>query len=125
MLTHCDNPEIYDTLAAEIIESVTTLSSDQFGNYVVQYLLEHGGQARRSLMVKRFAGNLVGMCYKKHASNVIEACLVFGSYEDRQLIIDEIIVGAGGGHWEHIMVSDLTCATIMQFPGKCDAIYRN
>ncbi|RCV39788.1 hypothetical protein SETIT_8G250900v2 [Setaria italica] len=91
VFSYCNNLEIYDTLAAEIIESVNKLSREKFANYVVQYLLEHGGQAKRSMMVSNFAGYVVSMSYNKFASNVIEACLTFGSQEDRQLITNEII----------------------------------
>nr|XP_034570123.1 pumilio homolog 1-like [Setaria viridis] len=91
VFSYCNNLEIYDTLAAEIIESVNKLSREKFADYVVQYLLEHGGQAKRSMMVSNFAGYVVSMSYNKFASNVIEACLTFGSQEDRQLITNEII----------------------------------
>ncbi|RLM68986.1 hypothetical protein C2845_PM17G15260 [Panicum miliaceum] len=97
VLAYCDNPEIYDTLAVEIMESVNKLSKHEYANYVVQFLLEHGGQARRTMMVKKFAGRVVSMSYHKYASNVIEACLSFGSREDRRLITREIIDGNGGG----------------------------
>jgi len=36
------------------------------------------------------------MCYQKFASNVIEACLSFGSHEDRQAITREIVDNGGG-----------------------------
>ncbi|PUZ45906.1 hypothetical protein GQ55_8G262000 [Panicum hallii var. hallii] len=98
VLAYCDNPEISDTLAAEIIESVNKLSKHEYANYVVQYLLEHGGQAQRSAMVKKFAGRVVLMSYHKYASNVIEACLSFGSHEDRLLIASQIIDNGGGQH---------------------------
>lgn len=92
VFSYCNNLEIYDTLAAEIIESVNKLSREKFANYVVQYLLEHGGQAKRSMtMVSNFAGYVVRMSYNKFASNVMEACLTFGSQEDRQLITNEIV----------------------------------
>ena len=67
-----------------------------YANYVVQYLIEHGTQAHRSAMVKKFAGSVVPMCYQKFASNVIEACLSFGSHEDRQAITREIVDNGGG-----------------------------
>jgi hypothetical protein len=40
-------------------------------------------------------------------SNVLEKCLVFGSQEDRQLIIDEILGDAGSQHVDHLVVGFL------------------
>jgi pumilio RNA-binding family len=93
------------------MENINKLSADKFGNYVVQQVLEHGGHAMRSTMVRQFAGRVVTMSYHKFASNVVEKCLTFGSQEDRRLIADEIVVGAGGGggghqHFDHLVVCD-------------------
>ncbi|KAJ1262589.1 hypothetical protein BS78_09G120000 [Paspalum vaginatum] len=103
VLDRCNNPEIYDTVAAEIIEFANKLSADKFGNYVVQHLLEHGGGARRSAMVSKFAGRVVSMSYHKFASNVIDKCLTLGSREDRRRITDEIVGAAGGQHLERLL----------------------
>jgi pumilio RNA-binding family len=107
VLAYCDIPEVYHKLTAEIIEFANKLSADAFGNYVVQYLLEHGGQAERSMIVRKFDRRVVSMCYHKFASNVLEKCLVFGSQEDRQLIIDEILGDAGSQHFDHLVVGYL------------------
>jgi pumilio RNA-binding family len=108
VLARCKDHEIYHALTAEIMENVNKLAADRFGNYVVQQLVEHGGGAMRSAMVRRFAGRVVGMSYHKFASNVVEKCLAFGSQEDRRLIADEIVAGGGGGqqqHLDHLVVS--------------------
>jgi len=107
VLAHCDNPEVYHTLTAEIIEFANKLSADPFGNYVVQHLLEHGGQATRSMIVRKFDRRVMSMCYHKFASNVLEKCLVVGSQEDRQLIINEILGDTGSQHFEHLVVGYL------------------
>lgn len=102
VLARCKDHEIYHALTAEIMENVNKLAADRFGNYVVQQLVEHGGGAMRSAMVRRFAGRVVGMSYHKFASNVVEKCLAFGSQEDRRLIADEIVAGGGGGQQQHL-----------------------
>ena len=107
VLAHCDNAEVCHTLTAEIIEFANKLSADPFGNYVVQHLLEHGGQTQRSMIVRKFDRRVVSLCYHKFASNVLEKCLVFGSQEDRQLIINEILGNAGSQHVEHLVVGYL------------------
>ncbi|KAL6653550.1 hypothetical protein ACP70R_008474 [Stipagrostis hirtigluma subsp. patula] len=103
VLSYCDNPDIYHDLVAEIVESVTKLSSDPFGNYVVQHVLEVGGPMERSTIVQKFAGRMVSMSYHKYASNVIEKCLSFGSFQDQQLIAHEILYAGGGVHFDHLV----------------------
>jgi pumilio RNA-binding family len=109
VLTRCKDHEIYHTLTAEIMENVNKLSADKFGNYVVQQLVEHGGHAMRSTMVRQFAGRVVSMSYHKFASNVVEKCLTFGSQEDRRLIANEIVGAGGGQHFDHLVVGGLHC----------------
>ncbi|KAL6653861.1 hypothetical protein ACP70R_008785 [Stipagrostis hirtigluma subsp. patula] len=103
VLSYCDNPEIYHDLVAEIVESVTKLASDPFGNYIVQHVLEIGGPVERSTVVQKLAGRMVSMSYHKFASNVIEKCLSFGSYHDQQLIVNEILYAGGGVHFDHLL----------------------
>lgn len=107
VLAHCDDPEVYHTLTAEITEFANKLSADPFGNYVVQHLLQHGNQVQRSMIVRKFDRRVVSMCYHKFASNVLEKCLAFGSHEDRQFIINEILGTADSQHFEHLVVGHL------------------
>ena len=72
---------------------------------MVKYLVEHGSQAHRSAMVKKFAGRVVAMSYQKYASNVIEACLSFGSDEDQRLITSEIVDDDAGQHCLDMMIN--------------------
>ncbi|CAL5077187.1 unnamed protein product [Urochloa decumbens] len=90
VLAYCKNPEIYHTVTAEIVASVNELSEDQFGHCVVEYLLRHGTPVKRSIMVNKFAGQIVNMSYHKFSSKVIAKCLTFGSHQERQLIMNEI-----------------------------------
>ena len=56
-------------------------------------------------MVKKFAGRVVAMSYQKYASNVIEACLSFGSDEDQRLITSEIVDDDAGQHCLDMMIN--------------------
>lgn len=98
------SPEIHHMVTAEIIESAKVLSADQYGNYVVQHLLEHGSPIKRSMMVTEFVGRIVTMSYNKHASNVIEKCLTFGCDRDRQVITNEIISTGGAEHFDDLIM---------------------
>jgi hypothetical protein len=139
VLTFCSYPEIYQTLVSEIIEAIVMLALDPFGNYVVQvtlpflinhpnlfsfnttdtvlyqsfvmlqHVIEHGGPVERSAIVKKLGGRFLRISYHKHASNVVEKCLAFGSFRDRQLIITEILTAGDLQHFDHLLVSDLSC----------------
>ncbi|KAF8691219.1 hypothetical protein HU200_040339 [Digitaria exilis] len=98
------SPEIHHMVTAEIIESAKVLSADQYGNYVVQHLLEHGSPIKRSMMVTEFVGRIVTMSYNKHASNVIDKCLTFGCDRDRQVITNEIISTGGAEHFDDLIM---------------------
>eukprot|EP01126_Amoeba_proteus_P039893 TRINITY_DN4228_c0_g1_i6.p1 TRINITY_DN4228_c0_g1~~TRINITY_DN4228_c0_g1_i6.p1 ORF type:complete len:589 (-),score=87.47 TRINITY_DN4228_c0_g1_i6:158-1924(-) len=74
----------------ELLRSTMSLVHDQYGNYVVQHVLEHGGVKSRHEIVRQLRGKIVQLSQHKFASNVIEKCVQFGTYEHRQWIIDEI-----------------------------------
>lgn len=61
---------------------------------MLQYVVEHGGESVRAMMVMRLKGLMVMMSCQKYGSNVIEKCLTFGSIHDR-LVIAADIAGAG------------------------------
>ncbi|KAK3139833.1 hypothetical protein QOZ80_5AG0391240 [Eleusine coracana subsp. coracana] len=113
LLTFCNNPEIYDTIVSEILEAVVELASDPFGNYVVQYIIEHGGAIERSTIVDKLVGHVLNMSYQKFASNVIEKSLTFGSFQDRQLITTEILATSHCGQFEHLL--DMMCHEYANF----------
>ena len=57
----------------------------------MQHVLQHGRPEERAAIVGKLAGQIVKMSQQKFASNVIEKCLTFGSHEERQLLINEIL----------------------------------
>ncbi|KAG8084549.1 hypothetical protein GUJ93_ZPchr0010g8980 [Zizania palustris] len=87
----CQDATIIHALVTEIIECIHQLSADQYGNYVVQDVLELGGEFVRSTFVMKFAGRIVDMSCHKYSSHVIEKCLSVGSCQDRLLIATEIL----------------------------------
>uniref|UniRef100_A0A0E0DBL4 PUM-HD domain-containing protein n=1 Tax=Oryza meridionalis TaxID=40149 RepID=A0A0E0DBL4_9ORYZ len=92
VLGWCDDPEILKGLMSEIVEGVLELAIDQFGNYVIQYVVEHGGESVLAMMVMRLKGLMVMMSCQKYGSNVIEKCLTFGSIHDRLTMAAEWVV---------------------------------
>lgn len=102
-LEFCKDPQMKHALATEILESVNELSVDPYGNYVVQYIVEHGEPRERQIIVLKFDGRVMQMSHQKHSSNVIEKCLIHGSYMDRKRIIVEILCAAGGTTADHLL----------------------
>lgn len=45
----------------------------------------------RTAIIRQLAGQIVRMSQQKFASNVVEKCLTFGSPEERQLLVNEML----------------------------------
>ena len=54
-------------------------------------MIERGKPEERSAVIREFIGQIVSMSQQKFASNVVEKCFVFGSPEERQVFINEIL----------------------------------
>jgi hypothetical protein len=62
-----------------------------FRNYVIQHVIERGKPEDREKIIAGVLGQVLELSKHKFASNVVEKCVAFGSYNDRQHIIDEIM----------------------------------
>lgn len=91
VLEYCDDLKTQEIIMEEIMQSVCTLAQDQYGNYVIQHILEHGKPNERTIVISKLAGQIVKMSQQKFASNVIEKCLAFGSPEERQILVNEML----------------------------------
>ncbi|CAJ2660904.1 unnamed protein product [Trifolium pratense] len=91
VLEHCEDPNTQQKVMDEILGAVSMLAQDQYGNYVVQHVLEHGKPHERSTIIKELAGNIVQMSQQKFASNVVEKCLTFGGPAERLLLVNEML----------------------------------
>ncbi|KAG8072932.1 hypothetical protein GUJ93_ZPchr0006g41577 [Zizania palustris] len=91
VLEHCDDENTQSAMMEEIMPSVVLLTLDQYGNYVIQHVLQHGKPEERSAIIKQLAGQIVKMSQQKFASNVVEKCLSYGTPEERQILINEML----------------------------------
>eukprot|EP00004_Rigifila_ramosa_P001911 TRINITY_DN1191_c1_g2_i12.p1 TRINITY_DN1191_c1_g2~~TRINITY_DN1191_c1_g2_i12.p1 ORF type:complete len:894 (+),score=179.66 TRINITY_DN1191_c1_g2_i12:148-2829(+) len=80
----------------ELLRCTISLVQDQYGNYVIQHVLERGCAADKTSVVLKLRGQLLSMSQHKFASNVVEKCVEHGSESDRQILLDEIL-GNGRG----------------------------
>jgi hypothetical protein len=74
------------------------LAMNQYGNYVVQNILEAGPDDDVTRLIRAFAGRFYQFSMHKFASNVIEKCIRRASTAQRQAIFGEII--GAQGRWE-------------------------
>jgi pumilio RNA-binding family len=91
VLEHCTPAQKQSGIMAEILASTCQLAEDQYGNYVMQHVLEHGTQAERLEILAKLAGSIMTLSQQKFASNVVECCLQYGGPEGRQIFIDELL----------------------------------
>ncbi|KXZ52645.1 hypothetical protein GPECTOR_9g690 [Gonium pectorale] len=76
---------------ADILGAAVQLTQDQYGNYVIQHVLERGTAEERSSIAGSLAANVVQLSMHKFASNVIEKCLTYGSTADRDLLVNRML----------------------------------
>ncbi|KAL4067648.1 armadillo-type protein [Scleroderma citrinum] len=84
-------------LMDELHKYMINLMQDQFGNYVVQFVLEQGKHHDRCQVIAKLRGQMLGMARHKFASNVCEKALVTASPEERRGLVEEIIAPKADG----------------------------
>jgi hypothetical protein len=88
---------VVDPLLEELHRYTINLIQDQYGNYVIQHVLERGKPSDKSIITSKVRGQVLQMSKHKFASNVVEKCVAFGSKKDRQLLIEEVITVKSDG----------------------------
>ncbi|KAG9318499.1 armadillo-type protein [Chiua virens] len=78
-------------LMDELHRYMINLMQDQFGNYVVQFVLEQGKPHDRYQVIAKLRGQMLNMARHKFASNVCEKALVTATTEERRGLVEEII----------------------------------
>jgi ribosomal protein S7 len=74
------------------LAEIHSLTKDQFGNYVIQHVLEQGkSQEDKNKIVRSIKGKVIELSNHKFASNVVEKCLQYASEKDRQELIEEFL----------------------------------
>ena len=78
----------------ELLLNVVSLVQDQYGNYVVQHVLEHGRPQDKHEVIKLLRGKILQLSQHKFASNVVEKVVEFGTLEHRAWIVEEVCAEA-------------------------------
>ncbi|CAK8538180.1 unnamed protein product [Lathyrus sativus] len=114
VLEYCHDPKTQQIMMDEILQCVCMLAQDQYGNYVVQHVLEHGKPEERTAIIKELTGQIVQMSQQKFASNVIEKCLCFGTAAERQAIVNEMIGSTDDNEPLQVMMKDQFANYVVQ-----------
>ena len=81
-------------LLEELLEDADRLMRDQYGNYVIQWILEKAGRSEKDRIIRLAKGNILRLSKHKFASNVVECIIAAASEEDRYQFIEEIMLEA-------------------------------
>ena len=91
ILEHCGEQRKMAILD-EIMKSHKKLLDDQYGNYVIQHVLQFGREVDRdSILQIVVESGLLGMSRQKFASNVVEKLLKYGNGNQRRAVVREML----------------------------------
>jgi pumilio RNA-binding family len=91
ILEHCPEPKKSRALD-QIKNHHKALLDDQFGNYVIQHVLQYGRSTDRdSLLDIIVASSLLILARQKFASNVLEKLLKYGNSDQRSRVVEEML----------------------------------
>jgi pumilio RNA-binding family len=91
------------------------LMQDQYGNYVIQFVIEHGKPADCGRVIDLLHGQLLAMASHKFASNVCEKALLHASRENREGLINEMLALRSDGNTAiPLMVKDQYANYVLQ-----------
>ncbi|KAK7357626.1 hypothetical protein VNO80_16921 [Phaseolus coccineus] len=89
-IQHDDVPAFYD-LVDNLILNAEDLAKDQYGNYVMQYLVKRKILEVNAMLVLELRNKYVGLSTNKYASNVVEDLLHYSRTENVAIIVEEIM----------------------------------
>lgn len=85
-------------ILGELKEFIPYLVQDQYGNYVIQHILQQNDsnsypemRETKQVIVNTVSQNVVELSKHKFASNVVEKAIIYGSPQQKSLIMSKII----------------------------------
>ena len=90
MLEHCEEEQIRPILV-EVFERVSDLTKDQYGNYVISHVLEHGKYSDKEFVINKMKRKVLELSIHKFGSNVIEKCLINSDPKQKNELLNEIL----------------------------------
>jgi pumilio RNA-binding family len=91
ILEHCTEYK-KTAILDEIKRCHRALLDDQYGNYVIQHVLQYGREEDRDSIVQIVVDfGLLGLARQKFASNVVEKLLKYGNGDQRRAVVREML----------------------------------
>lgn len=90
LLEHCQ-PEQVGSLVEDILEHAPQLCSDQFGNFVVQHVLEFGCDDHKHRMSQVVAGQIASIPADYHGCAVVSAALTHSLQDDKIVVAQGVL----------------------------------
>jgi len=84
MIEHCTEAQV-TPIVDELLVAVDSMLTDQYGNYVIQHVMESGIPAHKSKIVHATRGRVQELSCHKFASNVMEKCVQNCTPEERNM----------------------------------------
>ncbi|ODQ66614.1 ARM repeat-containing protein [Nadsonia fulvescens var. elongata DSM 6958] len=85
------SPYYQADLLSEVLAGAKTLLKNQYGNYVIQHILEKGTREEKQYLIDIIMGSLLYYSKHKFASNVVEKSIHSCTTQQRKCFIAEII----------------------------------
>ncbi|KAF7803710.1 putative pumilio-like protein 7, chloroplastic [Senna tora] len=89
-----------EKLVAEVSANALLLAQNQYGNYVVQFILELKIPSATASIISQFEGKYVHLSTQKFSSHVVEKCLAVFNDEHRSRVIRELLYAP---HFEQLL----------------------
>ncbi|XP_074310442.1 pumilio homolog 12-like [Silene latifolia] len=80
-----------DRILNKIVSHAVELSQNDYGNYVVQYVISKPQERFSNEIIRSLYGKFAYFCMNKYACHVVEKCILFGTNEHLESIIKEIM----------------------------------
>lgn len=90
IFAYCTEPQ-YRSLLNEMHRDALRLMQDQYGNYVVQWVLQNGMPRDRAELINKTKTRVLRLARHKFASNVMEQVIEVSSPVDRRELLDELL----------------------------------
>ncbi|KAF9407687.1 hypothetical protein BGZ94_002602, partial [Podila epigama] len=78
----------------EILQSVTTIAKGQWGNWVIQHILEHGAPADRATVTQKILEDAVNLSLDQYASKVVEKTLRMAAVQTTTSLTSSVSVAS-------------------------------
>jgi len=108
---------VKQALVQRVIDHTPEMIADQYGNYVVQYILQLRDADLTRKVVQAVKGSIADLACQKFSSNVIEKCLTSGDEWCMNTLVEEVTTEACLGRLLHDPYGNYVIQRLLQVAG--------